>query len=79
MGHGCDLPGARVRRDRCNLGLEVVVRSRVGGCGASESAISSSAGRWCDLGGASGDAISPMLGCDETSAIWGWGRWCDLG
>ena len=24
-------------------------------------------------------AISLALGCDETSAIWGWVRWCDLG
>ena len=24
-------------------------------------------------------AISPVLGCDETSAIWDWVRWCDLG
>ena len=21
------------------------------------------------------DAISPVLGCDKTSTIWGWGRW----
>ena len=37
--------------------------------GASGSAISSSAGQWCDLGGVSGGVILLVLGCNEASAI----------
>ena len=33
----------------------------------------------CNLGGASGSAILPVLGCDETDVIWGWGQWFHLG
>jgi len=35
-------------------------------------------GHGCDLAGA-GDAISSVLGYNETGVIWGWVRWCDLG
>ena len=54
--------------------LPAATIGRVLGCDLTGARVQS---RWCyrrrDLGNALGSAISPVLRCDETNAIWGWG------